>query len=274
MKANMKNVLFNNFMIFLTSILNIALGQAQNQKQNLIIRQNIVYFKYANSSRDSISLMLDVYQSSLVKVEHNPVILFVHGGGFAAGDKEEDLYVKMASAFANHGYVAISINYTLKDEKLPYTNKILERDISEVIESLKWIKVNYSRYNMDTTRVIICGDSAGGGIVVNTSFNCTNNQHFAGCIDLWGGLPGKSGWDGPIFIDKIEKCYPPTCIIHGTKDSVVPFKTSRNLSSRLTKKGIYNELHPLKGADHFPDKIPDLYIPIMISFADKICSFN
>lgn len=270
-KTKMEKYLLYIFIIFIISPNNFTLCQTLNKRQDVNIWSDIVYMNYINSSHDTVSLKLDIYKSTLNNSKLNPVLLFVHGGGFSVGDKKEDLYVKMAMAFANHGYVSVSINYTLKGEKEPYTRNILDRDISEVLKAMQWIKVNSSRYYIDTTRVIICGDSAGGGIVVNTSFNCKSRNQFIGCIDLWGGLPGGKGWEGPIFNQNINKCVPPTCIIHGTNDSVVPFKTSQDLADHLASAGIYYELHPLEGADHFPENLSDKYMPLIISFAHKLC---
>ncbi|HZK63618.1 MAG TPA: alpha/beta hydrolase [Puia sp.] len=215
-------------------------------------------------------LKLDVYRSSQNPPKMRPAILFVHGGGFWEGDKSSSLYVKMATAFALNGYVSVSVNYTLKKETEPYSRSILERDISDVLAALHWVRENSTRLRIDISKLIICGDSAGGGIVINLSYDPVNNKYFAGCIDLWGGLPGDRGWNAPVFPGHLTRETPATCILHGTTDRIVPFQTSQALGLKLKTAGIPYELHPLKDANHYPVQLADQFIPVLIAFANKV----
>jgi para-nitrobenzyl esterase len=50
-------------------------------------------------------LKLDVYSRLNKQSEKRPVVILVHGGGFAFGDKQQKLYVEMAYRFAQNNYV-------------------------------------------------------------------------------------------------------------------------------------------------------------------------
>jgi acetyl esterase/lipase len=247
-------------------------GQAGIDWKNVVFTGDLEYSATTSASGATSSLKLDVYRNSEKFGTKSPAILFVHGGGFAYGDKRQDLYVKMAVAFAARGYPAFSMNYTLKDEKEPHSQGILNRNVSQVLEAMKWIKSQASKFDIDTTRIFICGDSAGGGLAVNAGYSYDKGAGFAGCIDLWGGLPGKKIWDSPVYTGSLGKCVPPTCLIHGTSDDVVPYKSSQDLSDKLTAAGIYNELHPLENARHYPENLSDVFIPIMMAFTHKIAT--
>ena len=60
-------------------------------------------------------------------------------------------------------------------------------------------------------------------------------------------------------ISHISKESPPTLLIHGTKDSVVPFQQSESFVDKLKKAGVSAKLVPKEGADHgWPTILDDL----------------
>ncbi|HEY3371184.1 MAG TPA: alpha/beta hydrolase, partial [Prolixibacteraceae bacterium] len=183
---------------------------------------------------------------------------------------------EMANTFANHGFVAFSINYRLWPGcSIDSFHIELSNAISDVVTALKWIKKNSQTYHIDTTRIMIAGDSAGGGLVVNTAYS--NPLLFIGVIDLWGGLPPygiqKNG-SKSVNAFPVSQLTPPTCMIHGSADDVVPYSVSQRLSDSLTAAKVYNEIHPLTGAKHYPNHLSDQIFPLMVTFADKIVFGN
>jgi acetyl esterase/lipase len=266
----MKNFLF--IIAFIACIFDITQGfsQTSGEIENIYIENDLEFASYINSKGLSESLRLDLYQLKTCETNKRPVIIFVHGGGFSQGDKQQELYKKMAATFSGNGYVALSVNYTLMDPNTSYHRGVLDRDIDQILKVVRWLKNNKIKYKVDMSKVLLCGDSAGGGIVVNTSLNCKESFRFAGCIDLWGGMPGEKRWESPIYPYEISDCVPPLCIIHGSKDKVVPYKTSRKLASQLKAAKKYYELHSLKGAGHYPEELSEDFIPIMLSFSEKV----
>jgi len=252
------------------------IGACEYQQQ-ILIKTNIEYSRANDHNQKIQSLQLDAYQ--LPKQDHTkrPVIILVHGGGFERGDKgytvgQGNFYPDLAVAFARKGYVAFSINYRLwPDFSADSFHIELDNAISDVLAAVKWIKNNCAAYGIDTTKMLIGGDSAGGGLSVNASY--CNAKLFAGCIDMWGGLPPYGIQNSKIQqvnICPVGSHTPPTCIIHGTEDDVVPYYTSQCLSESLNAAGVYNELHPLQGAKHYPVILFDQIIQIMIDFSNKV----
>ena len=245
-------------------------GQEKKTANDILIIRDIGYKNQADAVTNTMVQNLDVYRRRDASSKKKPVIIFVHGGGFWEGDKRSELYIKMATAFAKDGYVAFSINYRLKAKNQPYSNRILDTCIADVAAALTWIRMNNKRFGIDTTKIFICGDSAGGGIIINTCYDPLYSRYFKGCIDLWGGIPGEKGWEAPIYNGHFTQELPPTCIIHGNADKIIPYETSSNLSVQLAAAKVYHELFPLQGADHYPVQLADQFIPLMMAFADKI----
>lgn len=232
---------------------------------------DIIYATVSDQQYQNHQLKLDVYAPANPTSEKNPVLILVHGGGFAMGDKQQKLYVEMAYRFARKNYVVVSVNYRLKSKNEPFSRFILDRAVSDINSAIRWIIKNSKTYNADIKKVLIGGDSAGGGLVVNTAFQEKPPVNFIGCIDLWGGLPGSGGWNEPI--DKylnVKGKQTSVCIVHGTADSVIPFQTSVNFAEKLKANGNVTELHLLKDADHYPEEKKEEFIKIMSDFLRKL----
>jgi len=243
----------------------------KNGQDPIVVKDiDIEYSQGLDNTDKMVPLLLDVYQQPKSGSVNRPVVMLVHGGGWVAGDKgytssQGNFYPDIAMAFANRGFVAFSINYRLN------MSDYLGAAVDDVFHALKWIKGHQETYGIDTSKVLIAGDSAGGAIVVNASYRNPGSHSFAGCIDMWGGLPPyKSNNSVPVNNCPISTSTPPTCIIHGTEDRLVLYSVSQNLSNSLTKAGVYNELHPLEGAGHYPKDLAEQIIPILINFAQKV----
>ena len=86
-----------------------------------------------------------------------PVVLWVHGGAFVGGSKKDiEIYATM---LASEGIAVISINYQRAPEaKYPVP-------ITQTEEAYRWLADISDQYDMDISRIILAGDSAGAHIV-------------------------------------------------------------------------------------------------------------
>lgn len=254
---------------FQTSVNNYVVQPA------LMVGRDVVYGQAQGYDGSTVNLLLDAYAPATTATQSRPVLMLIHGGGFGGGDKAQGLYMLMAEEFAKAGYVVFSINYRLLPNGMAYTSATLDKAVADATTAVDWIRANSTRYNLDPEKIFLAGDSAGGGAAVNTCYRNPAHIRAKGCIDLWGGLPKTATsdqnypWSGPIYPPAVSAGTPPTCIIHGTGDTVVPYQTSVNLVAKLTAAGIYNELHPLTGANHYPENLAAQFIPMMITFANK-----
>lgn len=92
--------------------------------------------------------------------DHVParVIVFVHGGGWAEGDKA-DGQEKGALDGVRRGYAVASINYRLSGEAT------FPAAILDARAAISFLRANAKRYGLDKDRFAAWGDSAGGHIV-------------------------------------------------------------------------------------------------------------
>src|ERR687886_194919 len=77
--------------------------------QSTVERKTIVY-----SAKDGVQLQLDKYvDNSVLYKGKRPVIIYVHGGGFATGSRVNALQIQYCKHFTSQGFVAITIDYRL-----------------------------------------------------------------------------------------------------------------------------------------------------------------
>ena len=244
---------------------------------NVSVINNVKYGNATNSD-GSLAQIMDVYLPAVETYSNKPTIILIHGGGFSLGDKQQPLYVEMATDYANKGYMAFSINYQLSNVDINNVESVRDRDITDAELALRYIESNYG---VDTQKIVLCGDSAGGGIVVKMSYQNENADHIAACLDLWGGMLGtvyQNGttylWGGPIYTPNIDSTTPPTLIVHGTADATVPYTDSQALYNRLNAADVKCELFTLNGAPHYPDSYDYIFIPEMLKFTNSLFNIN
>ena len=214
---------------------------------------------------------LDAYEPKGDAEVARPAVLLIHGGGFVAGSRKQALYQQMAIEFARLGYVAFSIDYRL-DSQNPATLASPDTAVIDAAAALDWIRANQTRFRLDPDRIAIGGDSAGGKITVDLCYQNGAAAGAAACLNLWGGMYSRTGgkWNAPVYPDPIPASAPPTLIVHGDVDQVVPYQTSVDLAAQLLAAGVPHELLTLAGSKHYPADRSAEFIAAMVDFVYRM----
>lgn len=131
---------------------------------------------------DGEPLRLSIYRPRAT-VTPAPVLVFVHGGGFVAGDR--DAHGTDFRWFAEGGWLVVSVDYALSSP---------DRHLWDVVQpqlgcALTWVTANAHRYGGDPARLSLSGDSAGGNLAINTAYMAANGTLRSSC---GGALPKVS----------------------------------------------------------------------------------
>ncbi len=149
---------------------------------------------YANPAHERH--VLDVYAPPEAK--NLPVVFWIHGGGWQAGDKT-GVQLK-PQAFVDRGFVFVSTNYRL----LPNVEiDVIFRDIAQ---SVHWVHDHIAEYGGDPNRVLMMGHSAGAQLA---ALICTDERYLKaeglslsmmkGCVPVDGDT-----YDVPAIIETAE----------------------------------------------------------------------
>lgn len=93
-------------------------------------------------------LKLDVYYPE--GMEQCPVIVWFHGGGLEAGNKEIPEQLK------GKGYVVVGVNYRL----LPKVT--IDKTLDDAAEAVAWVFRHITEYGGSKEKIVVTGHSAGG----------------------------------------------------------------------------------------------------------------
>jgi acetyl esterase/lipase len=98
-------------------------------------------------------------------------VVWTHGGAWISGDKAND--ATYFEILASHGYTVIGLDYGYGPEaKFPTA-------VFQINDALAFIQQNADKFHVDTTRIVMAGDSAGGNLTSQLAALITNPEYAA-----------------------------------------------------------------------------------------------
>lgn len=140
------------FVTFLFALLIWARVPAWKRSAEVVTTADVAYAKRDGSPQNLTSL--DIYAPKDAKSA--PVMIMIHGGGWAIGDKSNrGLVNNKVPFFSQNGFIFVSINYRLSPAvKHP-------AHIEDVAEAVAWVHNNIGKYGGDRNKIFVMGHSAG-----------------------------------------------------------------------------------------------------------------
>lgn len=231
---------------------------------------------------DGKPLLLDMVAPLDEGETARPVIIWIHGFGWFAGTRRDNLEISMCTFFAAHGFVAASVEYRLSDEAT------FPAQLHDVKGAVRWLRANAGTYGIDPKRIGISGGSAGGTLAALAGLTgdrpdlegWSASQPFSSRVQavavasapsdfLRPGGAMRNDIDGPVSwlfggtvnqkaelmrvaspIAHVRADAPPFLVAHGTLDETVPFDQGQSLSRALVGAGAEVEFYPVEGVYH------------------------
>lgn len=199
-----------------------------------------------------------------------PAVVIVHGGGWVRGTKTT--YVPpLFDPLSKAGFAWFTINYRLApDHRFP-------APAEDVDAAVRWVRAHAKEYKVDTKKLVLMGESAGGHLVSYAGARGKGDTRVAAVVSFYGvhdllararatGGPGEnvekllgiSGM-GPAQEEKmraasgvtyVHKGMPPYLLIHGTADKQVPYDQSPLMCAKMKEAGVGCEVFTVEGAPH------------------------
>ncbi len=153
--------------------LDIAFSQAT-------VTKDITYGSAVDDKGVAEALKLDLYRPTGDSSTDRPAVVYVHGGGFVAGDKDQT--AGWARDLAQRGYVVVSIDYRLSSMAArPPGGPITAAYIRAVLDAqhdaqaaVRWLRANAATVGIDPGRIGIEGSSAGAVTALAVAYNAVD----------------------------------------------------------------------------------------------------
>ncbi len=268
----MKKLLFISLFIFQATI--SCFAQRDTTTYGVVIPKgftsqiDIVYAK-----TDNWEGKMDIYLPPNTG-KPTPIVINIHGGGWNHGSKEEQ---KGFGSFFKNNVAVANMSYRLV-QVAPAPAAI--QDVRSV---MIYLVKHAKELNIDPDKIILMGGSAGGHLALMGGY-LQNNPIFDinrdgvkqikaaavidkyGITDLTGYNPGDklhksvSNWLNKSadkkFIQSVSPIYyvdkdtPPTFIVHGDADPLVPYQQSVELVAKLKANNIQYQFITVEGGEH------------------------
>ena len=231
--------------------------------------QDVIYMKSGGAA-----FTLDV----LVPAKPNKaaVVFVVSGGWISDHSMIKSFGADIEKAFADNGFTVFSVVHGAQPRFK------VDDIVEQVRTAVRFVHAHAADYGIDTNRVGVSGISSGGHLALMIAGSPDSPVNAVAAIapptDLanWGkpGFvltddPQMAVFDPALGIDPkgsrsdiealakklspitlVNPKYPPTLIVHGDDDKVVPLQQARSMDQALAKAGIDHELALVPGGGH------------------------
>lgn len=194
---------------------------------------------YTFAHRDTLELKLDIYQPANPRPDH-ACVLYVFGGGFFSGARDNEHSVAACKAYADRGFVVASIDYRLylaHAPKVPllkmYTlfDTAIRYSVEDCSAAISYLCSHSAELGIDPARIVLTGSSAGAIAVLQTDYARANNLPSAAALPVGFKPAAVIPYSGAIMCRNNALRYAtppaPTCFFHGTDDRLVNYRRFR-----------------------------------------------
>jgi len=234
------------------------------------ITPNITYL-----TANNFEAKLDVYRRREMTTP-NRTLIYVHGGGWTGGTKEQSSLTFLP--FLQMGWNVVNVEYRLaRVSQAPAA-------VEDCLCAVRWVIRNAKQYNIDTSRLVITGNSAGAHLALTSAMlpasagldrQCPGTEELkvAAVINWYGITDVVDLLDGPNMkvyavtwlgaltnreeiakrvspLSYVRPGLSPVITIHGDADPTVPYAHGVRLRDALEKARVPNRLVTVPGGLH------------------------
>ena len=220
----------------------------------------------------------------------SPAVVWIHGGGWAGGTKNEARAKNICGILARAGYVAVSVDYKLGEGAWP-TN------LFDCKNAVRFLRAHAAEYHLDPNRIAVAGGSAGGHLAlmvalttdragfeptgsgtpyagVSNAVRCVINMYGVTSLNTRQQTDAKGQPNGmrkplgaalKVFgaaddsadvlrraspVTHVTKSSPPILTLQGRADTTVDYAQAEELDRVARERGARHELVLIDGVGH------------------------
>ena len=229
-------------------------------EETVSVHENVQY-----GMQNGQKLLLDLYQPSGSAAHPRPAVVLIHGGAWTSFDKST--MRGMGQFLARSGFVAISVDYRL----FQGTANHWPDQLDDVQRSVRWLRSNAFKYDVNPNCIGAFGHSAGGQLAALLGMEDTRDNsdpalakyssRVQAVVDVSGPSDFTTNHDpdrdafltnflaadyskhpevwreaSPVF--QVSKSSAPFLIVHGARDEDVPVAQAQELFEKLQQNGV------------------------------------
>ena len=232
---------------------------------------------YMFVQRDTCDLYMDVYdpadgsETSVNDVE-KPLVIFMFGGGFIRGTRDDESYNGWFRTMTENGYRVVSIDYRLGLKgsnkvgiaQVNVLDKAIHMAVADLFSATNFILENADQFGVSPDNIVISGSSAGAISVMQAEYEIANGTSWASVLPEGFNYAGVMSFSGAILSreGKVDYKKVPcaTLMLHGTSDELVPYNQIKvfnlgffgggKLVERFKKFGLNYNMYHFTGYGH------------------------
>lgn len=244
---------------------------------------------YRFAQRDTCDLYLDIYEpgdsvETTFEGKEKPSLLFVFGGGFVSGRRNDPFFMPWFKGLLENGYRIVAVDYRLglKGVKMRFdlfhlidaakqTKRAVDMGVEDVFSAVTFLYA-HPELGIDPENLVVMGNSAGAMISLSAEREACNHSalaaalpedfHFKGVMSFAGAVMSDTG------IPDYQRTPAPQLLIHGTADGAVAYKkmafgrhgmfgSSSLVEKVFAPKGYIYQIYRYK--DHSHDMAANMY---------------
>jgi alginate O-acetyltransferase complex protein AlgJ len=197
-------------------------------------------------------LRLWLYPASPTHAGPAPGVLLFHGGAFRRGSPRE--LRALAEALSRAGHVVALAEYRLLDG----SGVTIDDSLADASAALEWFGAHATELGVDPLALAVGGVSAGAHLAFWTAERAPESRRPAALVLLSGVLDTAAA--GPFHdalgdraaalspLAHVSARLPPTLVLHGLSDDVVPVGAARAFAAALGRASVPHELDASEGS--------------------------
>ncbi|WP_439130903.1 alpha/beta hydrolase [Polaribacter sp.] len=227
---------------------------------NITYSQESILYKKVKD----VNLHMEVFHPNKSKKgEQHPAIVFFFGGGWKKGTLKQ--FEPHAKYFAQRGAVCFLVDYRVKSRQktTPFES------LKDAKSAIRFIRKNAKKFNIDPNQIIASGGSAGGHLAAAAALIEKYNQNtddlsispkpnalvlFNPALDNGPAGVGyervKNDYLNFSPLHNIKKDTPPTLILTGTNDNLIPVDMIKTYQQKMKKVGSRCDVVFYEGKNH------------------------
>lgn len=263
---------FTAFSLFVGMFFSSAFTSCQKSEKGdeLLAQSDMKNISYGSDTAQN----MDIYLPAGRDTAKTNVLLFIHGGSWNGGDKNEFSAAIAAIRTQLQNYAIFNINYRLaKNDSTRFPTQL-----NDLQAAIGFIESKANEYKVNTNKVGLIGASAGAHLALLEAYKNNGGKKIKAAVDLFGPadltdlynnhpIPAQAS---PVLVNFLgatpatnAKIYTeaspinfvnaqsvPTKIFHGTDDIIVPVAQSRALAAKLAANNVKVDTTIYKGEGH------------------------